>query len=378
MAHSYTPGLTVTDRTTLWKKRLLPLPGVVLVERGQTVDSTTVVARTELPGKVHVLNVVNQLSILPADIHDFMLKKEGDEIDRGDIIAEDNPFIVWLKTQVESPISGSIETISSVTGQVLVREKPVSLDVVAYLDGVIKEVIVEQGVVIESTCSLVQGIFGVGGEVWGPLVQATETSDEILRPTHITANMCGTVVFGGAYAGWDVLQKAKDRGLRGLVVGGIDAQDLNTLLGYDIGVAITGTEKIGFTLIVTEGFGVIPMAQKTFNLLSQHVGHKVSISGATQIRAGVIRPEIIIPLRQGEEQASLANEESTKSRDGIEIGDQIRVIREPYFGQIGKVISLPADLQTIQTESHVRVVEIEFQNTARITIPRANVEILEE
>jgi len=377
MAHAYTPGLTVTDRTILRKKRLLPLPGAVLVENGQAVDPTTVVARTELPGKVHVLNVVNQLSILPADIRDFMRKKEGDEIERGEVIAEDNPFIAWFKTQVESPISGSIESISDVTGQVLVREQPEPLEVVAYVDGTVQEILREQGVVVETTCSLIQGIFGVGGEAWGPLVKATDTPEEIVRSTHITADMYGAIVFGGAYAGWDVLQEAKTRGLRGLVVGGIDAQDLKALLGYDLGVAITGTETIGFTLIVTEGFGSIPMAYKTFELLSQHVGAKVSMSGATQIRAGVIRPEIIIPLQRGANESALANTETATSREGIAIGDPIRVIREPYFGQIGRVSALPTDLQTIPTESQVRVLEIELSNAARIIVPRANVEILE-
>ena len=65
--------------------------------------------------------------------------------------------------------------------------------------------------------------------------------------------------------------------------------------GYDLGVAITGSEEIGITLVITEGFGKIPMAQRTFELLKSRTGAKTSINGATQIRAGVVRPEIIIP-----------------------------------------------------------------------------------
>ena len=56
---------------------------------------------------------------------------------------------------------------------------------------------------------------------------------------------------------------------------------LSPVVGW-FGVAITGTEHVGFTLILTEGFGTIPMAQKTFKLLSAHAGEKASISGATQ------------------------------------------------------------------------------------------------
>ena len=102
-------------------------------------------------------------------------------------------------------------------------------------------------------------------------------------------------------------------------------------------MAITGTEQVGFTLILTEGFGTIPMAPKTFTLLSGHAGHKASISGATQIRAGVIRPEIIIPQPHIEQARR-----SALQREGIRIGDPVRIIRDPLFGQIGEVSRLPS------------------------------------
>ena len=57
-------------------------------------------------------------------------------------------------------------------------------------------------------------------------------------------------------------------GAAALVSGGIDDQDLKEILGYDLGVAVTGSEKIGLTLIVTEGFGEIAMAERTFRLLA--------------------------------------------------------------------------------------------------------------
>ena len=43
MAHTYTPGLTVTPRTVVSKKRILPLSGTVLVEASEAVTSATVV-----------------------------------------------------------------------------------------------------------------------------------------------------------------------------------------------------------------------------------------------------------------------------------------------------------------------------------------------
>jgi hypothetical protein len=147
-----------------------------------------------------------------------------------------------------------------------------------------------------------------------------------------------------------------------------------TLLGYDLGVAITGMEQVGFTLILTEGFGAIPMAQKTFALLSAHTGAKASISGATQIRAGVIRPEIVIPQKAGSVRVTST---ALPERGGIQIGDPVRIIRDPLFGKIGEVSALPSDLQKIPTESEVRVLEVKFVDGSRAVIPRTNIEVIE-
>ena len=46
----------------------------------------------------------------------------------------------------------------------------------------IVEVIPQQGVVVETDCSLVQGIFGIGGETRGEIVMAVTAPDEALTP----------------------------------------------------------------------------------------------------------------------------------------------------------------------------------------------------
>jgi hypothetical protein len=119
-----------------------------------------------------------------------------------------------------------------------------------------------------------------------------------------------------------------------IITGGIATIRIskNCLVTY-IGVAIRGHENIGLTIVCTEGFGKITMAKKTFDLLKQYSGHKASVHGHTQIRAGVIRPEIIIPLDFTEDE--LVSKEA--SMPILEIGTLIRIIRQPHFGTIAKV-----------------------------------------
>jgi hypothetical protein len=374
MAHSYTPGLTVTERTIVRRRRVLPLVGTVLVKQGDQVRATQPVARAELPGKVFPINLANQLGVAPNEITDYLVKKAGDPIRKDEILAENKPFIKWFKTEIPSPITGTLESFSTVTGQVLLREPPRVLDVLGYIDGVIVETMPQQGVVVETVCSLVQGIFGIGGETGGELVIGVARPDEALTAAHLKPEMKGKIVVGGAFLSADTMAKANEIGVAGLVVGGIHDKDLRALLGYDLGVAITGTEQVGFTLILTEGFGTIPMAQKTFKLLFAHAGEQASISGATQIRAGVIRPEIIIPKKTD---AAVVASVAASEREGIRMGDPVRIIRDPLFGKIGQVSALPPELRKIPTESEVRVLEVRFSDGSKAVIPRTNVEVIE-
>ncbi len=370
----------MADKIQIRKNRNLPLPGDVIVKKGDTVKSCDIVARTNLPGKVHSVNVINRLAILPNDLRKNMLKNEGDSVVKDEPIAETKPFIKMFKSICLSPITGIVESISDITGQVLLREPPKPVQISAYIDGKVVEIIEEEGVVIETNATFIQGIFGIGGETTGELQVVVNSPDDVINPEDIKEGHRGKIIVGGSIIYFDAIKKALDTGVNGIVVGGIRDKDINELLGYDLGVAITGSEDINITIIITEGFGQIRMAQKTFEMLKHRAGSIASINGATQIRAGVVRPEIIVPYNENDtsgmpaENRSFVDEESA----GISIGDQIRIIRNPNFGMLGKVKDLPSELQTIETEAKARVLEVEFPDGRTAIVPRANIEAIEE
>ena len=62
---------------------------------------------------------------------------------------------------------------------------------------------------------------------------------------------------------------------------------------------------------------------------------------------------------------------------GISMGDPVRGIRAPYFGQLGKVVELPVEPEALESESRARVMVIEFEDGTRARLPRANVEVIE-
>ena len=372
MAHSYTPGLKVLKKTIFKKERILPLKGDVLVKSGDTLNPDTVVASTNLPGNVQMLKVSNILNIDPKDVVEALQVKEGQEVNKGDIIAETAGIFGMFKSSVESPVNGTIESISKTTGRVVVREAPIPVEVDAYVSGVVDEVIENEGIVLKSNAAFIQGIFGIAGEKRGDLMLVSSNPSEELTADLIKPEMKGKILIGGSFLSLDAYRKALSVQVAGIVVGGFNYYDLKAIIGYNLGVAITGTEKLNTALIVTEGYGSIPMSEATYSLLKENNGKAASINGATQIRAGVIRPEIVIPIETG----NTDEDSQSKMPEGIKEGSTVRVIRSPNFGKIGKVISLPAELNKMESETMVRVAEISIDGK-NILIPRANLEMVE-
>lgn len=372
MGQAYTPGLKVVNEELVKVERRLPLKGNVVVSKGQRVRSEEVVAKTDLPGKVEIINVVNKLAISPPEVPAAMKVREGDTVKKGDVLAEVKMFFIF-PTRIFAPADGTVESISSITGQLVFRHPPVPVEIPAYIDGEIDEIIPEEGVVVKSVSCFIQGIFGIGGEVVGELMILSSSKGEMLSDSAITEKVKDKIIVVGSFISASMITKAKKFGCRGIIGGGIDAEDLKNFLGYDLGVAITGSENKGITLIITEGFGKVSIADRTYNLLVQNAGRKTSINGATQIRAGVIRPEIIIPLDK-----TKVSDDGLGKVGGMVRGGFVRLIREPGFGEIVEVVDLPIKPVVIDTEAKVRAVTVKFNDGKELTIPRANVELIEK
>lgn len=370
MGFAYTPGLKVTKYTRIVKERKLPIKGKVLVSEGQKVSAEDVIAKTEIPGNVTIMNIAGILGITPREIYKYITKKEGEAIKKGEIIAINRVLFGLIKNPVLSPIDGFVENISDITGQVILREHPIPIQVNAYVDGNVIKIIENEGVEIECYGAFIQGIFGIGGEKIGKIRVAVKNPEEELKSEHLLENETGNIIVGGSYAKSEAIKEAMKRNAVGIILGGIDDYTIKEILGYDIGVAITGNENISTTIIITEGFGKIPIASRTFDILSSLDGKKASINGATQIRAGVMRPEIVVPLDAGKEIES-------KEDGTLKVGKLVRIIRSPYFGMIGKVAELPIEPVSIETESKARILKVQIDSQI-ISVPRANVELIEE
>ncbi len=375
MPVAYTPGLKITEDTLVRRERRLPIKGETLVRVGQAVSPDTVVARAMLEGNLHTFKAAEQLGVSASELTALLKKRVGEGVEKDELLAETKGLFGLFGSQCRAPVEGTIEHISAVSGYIGIRQAPRPIETLAYLQGEVVEILPEEGAIIQARAAFLQGIFGVGGERYGPLRMACSKPEEPLQEKNITQEMRGSVIIGGRGASEGALRKAAEAGVAGVVLGALPDAVLRAFVGRDIGVAITGQEDVPFTLILTEGFGEIPLAERTFRLLQSLEGKTASINGATQIRAGVIRPEIIVPREAG---AALHGDHDFRPEESSQLapGVVVRIIREPYFGRLGKVVELPPELQEIETGAKVRVARIALEQ-GEVMVPRANLEIIQ-
>jgi len=281
---------------TIRKERRIPTKGEVLVGMGDPVEPETLVARGIVPNPdVRELKVYRMLDIDPEQVRDYLLKGEGDAVERDEVIAIRRSFFGRHTKVARSPLDGVLESVLYRAGRVLVRGNPISVEAVAHVPGTVVEVIGGEGAVVETRGFKVMGVFGVGGETRGSLAVAVDGPDSPLTSSEIRDSHKGKVIVGGSVVTLDALKAAQRAGVRGMVVGGVDQKDLVYFLGREIGLGVTGDEVLGLTLILLGGFGVSPMNTEAFEFLGGLEGRLACIDGSTQIRSRVLRPEIIVP-----------------------------------------------------------------------------------
>src|SRR4030042_5538171 len=179
MSYAYTPGLQVKKFTMVTKERVLPVLGDVIAKEGDVVSCDTVVARTYVREDVSMVPLFFILGCEPYELPRVMLKKEGQTVEKGELLAVTKSVFGLFKSEYKSKVGGTIELLSDITGMVGIRDFPVPIELNAYIAGRISKVMPQNGVVIETPASFVQGIFGVGGERQGEIMTIAEPHVEL-------------------------------------------------------------------------------------------------------------------------------------------------------------------------------------------------------
>lgn len=367
MPSLFRSGLVISSSVQLEKLRRIPSTGQILVKEGDLVMEDQLIGYLNPQGYLLTINLASELGISPFDVPDAMQCSVGQAVRKGEVIASHRGF--FGTQDYASPENGIIESISPYTGRVTIRSHP--LPIRANYPGFVDRIAPGEGVFISTQGALIQGVFGVGGYLRGKMVVVTQSESMPLTPELIKPEHEGCIVAGGCRLGLDTLERALRLGVKGIVVGSMHKSVLDSWVGFPLGTAVTGLET-SLTLILTEGFGSFPMLPTTFAILSHLHGMSASIDGSTRVRAGVIRPELFVPHH-----GPVAHRQSLAQGQSLCVGQLVRLIRTPRFGQVAQVVSVEPFLQRLPTEAEVLSVRVKLLATQQeVAVPIANLEII--
>lgn len=371
MSSSLTPRLFISSGCKLDRKRELPIEGEIYVKKGDIVNPNTVVGATKLEGEVALLRIKDQLGISINKFISGLLVKEGDSVLEQDVIFNQRgPFGLFSSTS-KSPYSGVVEFISESSGTIGIRLPPKEFKLKAYISGEVANVETNKSATIEGRGGLIQGIFGVGGEQIGRLISLDVGIDQRVSVEHLPLRCDGLILAGGVCPSSEVLLQAAERGAVGFVTGSIEDAALKGFLGFDVGIAMTGSESITMSVMITEGFGELSLHSHIMEIARLYNGSEASMNGTTQIRAGALRPELLIFPEESKLKMELIEEDR-----GFYEGARIRGTREPYFGKAGTIKKLPIEVELLETGIEARVAVVVFDYGVEASVPRANLEML--
>ena len=357
------PVTHVLPLTTIERRRMLPVAGTVLVRSGQEVGASDVIATADVFAEHISLDLARGLGVPKAQVAELMQRKIGDKVAKGAVIAS-RPGVV--SRVVRSPKAGKLVAVGGGQALLQVSRKPFELR--AGIPGRIFKVEPDYGAIIRMTGSWIEGVWGNGRLGVGGLYVAASTPDHVLSARDLDPSRRGQIVLAGHCAEADVLETVLQLKMRGLVLGSLTTR-LRPMAA-----------QMPYPIMVLEGFGNIPINSIAYRLLSTSAEREITLNAAQFNRSTGDRPEIVIPA------SSDIDAPMPMQMVNLDIGNQVRILRDPYMGMVGSVTGL-LGVRRLENGLHAETAEVTLDTEAntnddepvleeKVVVPLANLEII--
>ena len=353
MTSMFAASRYISPIVNIRRERTLPIPGKILVRRGQRVNAMDPIAEGILNPKHIMLNIARGLGTSVGEVDQHLQCGEGVQLLKGDIIA--GP-VGRSRRVVRAPENGRVIQIAA--GKILYEIETIPFQLLAGLSGNVVEIISNRGAVVETTGALIQGAWGNDLIGSGNLVVRADTPDEVLSADTLDTSLRGKIIAVGICEDEEVLKTAESLPLRGLIFASMRPDLIPTAV------------EIKVPVILMEGYENCPMNAAAFELLTRNNGHTVCVNAQGWDRYKGIRPEIVIP------KLHLEGKDSSDVIMSFCPDQTVRVTRAPNAGQIGRLVNL-VGYTVMPSGIRTQAAEVQLENDLVDVIPLANLEILE-
>jgi hypothetical protein len=343
----------IVGLTSIVRERLLPVAGTVTARMGQKVSPVDVIAEASWARDHVLLDVARKLGVHPAAADRLIRCKIGDQLAANTVVATSKSM---FPRTVRVPREGRVVAVGG--GQVLMEVGISKVELRAGIPGTIIEVIANRGAVIQTAGSLIQGVWGNGKIDSGMLVNITESPNGVLSPARLDVSLRGSILLAGMVQDAETLQAAGEMPVRGLILSGLYPS------------LIPVAREMRYPIMVTDGFGPLPMNSAAYKLLSTNAKREITVNAETYNRYSGARPEAIIPLPVSSDPPSAHEAEMFAA------GLQVRMRRPPAMGQIGTITALKPGLTTLASGLRAPAADIKLESGETVVAPLVNLEVV--
>ncbi len=355
MSNLYTPSIThIIPLTTIRRERHLPVPGTVTVRVGQRVQAVDVIAEAPSRRRHLFLDLARGLGVPEAQVPRYLVHRPGERVEAGEVIA--GPVGISRRT-VRAPADSRIVSLAGSRLLLELHGEPHSLR--AGFPGTVTATDGAQSVTLETTGALVQAAWGNGLQDYGVMRIVGDSPADHLQTDKLDIDLRGAVLVAGMCDQPAPLHQATELAVRGVILGSLTS------------ALVPLAQRLPFPVILTEGFGLLPINGMAWNLLRSNAGREAALDGRLGGPYEQQRPEIIIPLPASRE-LSLPDEVIPLKR-----GVRVRVVRRPYASVVGVVQSVEEQPVEFPSGIVARSVVVELEGIGSVPIPLANLEVLQ-
>ncbi len=331
----------------------LQKPGTVLVRTGDEINRGDSIAETRLPERFLVYDVVNQLKLPPNAVDRHIHRLVGESFVAGDVIAQKPGLFSRI---FRARQDGKVVSIRD--GKVVLALGQAVETIAAPFPGVITEIIHEQGAVIETFGAVTEGVLGGSGSAVGELTFSKLGLDDRKRLEDETS-FTGKICYCESLEHVQQLKAVLQADLAGLVLGSISARVYERLRGSTLPWLLLG------------GFGTFELNGKTRAVLESMKGQTVYLLGNHSDQP----PTLLCPKHQENQAQDRLNHQASQA---LKVGAKVRLWGQPYQGRNGEIIELPREFEPSACGESILPVVVKLTEELTVRVPIENLVIVSD
>lgn len=365
-----------TDQITHIRRSLPSAINKVNVKIGDEVAPNHILAEGKTAAGFRVVNLAKELGANPSEAIKFISRPLGNNIFAGELLASKKGVFGLGEKKLLAPDDGILDFYDEKTGILRIKLFPKTVKLACGVWGIVDDIDEAKGVIIIRTMvSFIYGVLGSGKEREGTL-NVIGSKEVLIGSRQLEDTMKGQIIVGGEIVFADGLEKAVEYGIAGIISGGIDAKNYKSVAG-GWNLYHRRWADIGLSILITEGFGSVPMGDDIFSLLQKSHGSFTILDGN---RNRLILPSssqnCMIYIRKTRLPKSFfVEKEPELVAIKLQLKQIVRIIGPDNFGQQGIIESIdkmPSKLPSGVTSTLVTVIT----GNKKIRICYQNLEVL--